>query len=85
MNDAMPGKLKDIRIVLIALLAVAALAAGADILYHSGLEWRMRTARVDARLSSLEREAGKLLIRAENEIRETGDPKLLFKNPLGSD
>ncbi len=85
MNNAMPGKLKDIRIVLIALLAVAALAAGADILYHSGLEWRMRTARVDARLSSLEREAGKLLIRVENDIRETGDPQSLFKNPLGSE
>ena len=85
MNSTMPGKLNDIRIVLIALLVAAALAAGADLLYFSGFEWRLRTERVDARIASLEKEAGTLLARAEAAVSESGDPAALFRNPLGKE
>lgn len=81
----MSGKLKDIRIVFVALLVALALAAAADLIYHSGLEWRLRTARVDARLSSLEKEAEALLVRTEEVINETDDAASLFRNPLGNE
>src|SRR5690606_22257094 len=61
MSRLMPGKLKDIRIVAVALVAALAIAALADILYFSDLEWRIRTSRTDARLSSLETDAERLL------------------------
>jgi signal transduction histidine kinase len=85
MNSAMPGKLKDIRIVLIALLVAAALAAGADLLYFSGFEWRLRTERVDSRIASLEKDAASLLARAEAAVSENGDPAALFRNPMGKE
>lgn len=85
MNNFMSGKLKDIRIVFVALLVALALAAAADLIYHSGLEWRLRTAYVDARLSTLEKEADALLARTEEVVNETGDPATLFRNPLGSE
>jgi len=85
MNSKMQGRLKDIRIVFVALLVAAALAVAADGLYFSGLEWRIRTARADAKLSSLEKEAETLLSRTEEAITETGDPALLFRNTLGSE
>ncbi len=83
MNRNMQGRLKNIRIVFVAFLVTAALAAAADGLYFSGLEWRIRTERADARLSSLEKEAEKLLSRTELVITETGDPASLFNNVLG--
>ena len=85
MNSNMQGRLKDIRIVFVALLVAAALAAAADGLYFSGLEWRIRTSRADAKLSSLEKEAEALLSRTEEVLTETGDPASLFRNTLGSD
>jgi signal transduction histidine kinase len=85
MNSNMQERLKNIRIVFIALLVTAALAAAADGLYFSGLEWRIRTTRADAKLSSLEREAETLLARTEEAITETGDPASLFRNTLGSE
>ena len=85
MNSKMQGRLKDIRIVFVALLVAAALAVAADGLYFSGLEWRIRTARANAKLSSLEKEAETLLSRTEEAITETGDPALLFRNTLGSE
>jgi len=84
MNSNMQERLKNIRIVFIALLVTAALAAAADGLYFSGLEWRIRTARADAKLSSLEKEAETLLARTEKAVIETGDPASLFRNTLGS-
>jgi signal transduction histidine kinase len=79
----MSGKLKNIRIVAVALLMTVLFAAGADMLYFSDLEWRFRTARVDARLSSLETEAESLLARAEAEVVEAGDVSSLFQSTLG--
>ncbi len=84
MNSLMSQKLNNIRFVAAALLVVVALAAGADLLYFSDLEWRVRTARVDSRLSSLEREAEELLEMAEKEIAKSGDVSELFHGSLGS-
>lgn len=79
----MPGKLKDIRIVIIALLVSAALAVAADQLYFSDLEWRLRTSHLDARLSDQERKAALLLEEVERQIAESGDPSVLFHNNTG--
>ncbi len=84
MSRLMPGKLKDIRIVAVALVAALAIAALADILYFSDLEWRIRTSRTDARLSSLETDAERLLELTEEEITESGDVSSLFQGSLGS-
>jgi signal transduction histidine kinase len=81
----MSGKLSDIRIVFVALLVAAALAAGADLLYFSGIEWRLRTALVDSRIYSLEKEAETLLARTEEAVTENSDPAALFRDPLGSE
>ena len=81
----MAEKLKNIRIVGVALLITVALAAVADLLYFSDLEWRYRTARADARLKSLENYAGELLRTAEEMISEAGDSSVLFHSTLGSD
>jgi signal transduction histidine kinase len=80
----MPERLKNIRIVAFALLSAVALAVTADLLYYSDLEWRLRTLRVDSRLSSLETDAEKLLQMAEKEISESGSPSGLFRGTLGA-
>jgi signal transduction histidine kinase len=79
----MSHKLNNIRIVAVALLVVAALATGADLLYFSDLEWRFRTDLVDSRLSSLENEAERLLELTEKEIEGSGDVSELFRGTLG--
>src|SRR5690606_6855807 len=84
MNSLMAEKLKNIRIVGVALLIAVALAAVADFLYFSDLEWRYRTSCVDARLTSLENDAEKLLRTAEKQISDAGDPSSLFHSTLGS-
>ncbi len=84
MNSLMAERLKNIRTAGVALLVAFTLAAVADIVYFSDLEWRFRTAGVDARLISLENEAGNLLRMAEQEITDTGDPAALFRSSLGS-
>ena len=84
MNSLMAEKLKNIRIVGVALLIAVALAAVADLLYFSDLEWRYRTSCVDARLTSLENDAEKLLRTAEKQISDAGDPSSLFHSTLGS-
>ncbi len=80
----MAEKLKNIRTVGVALLIAIALGAMADFLYFSDLEWRCRTKRVDAKLTSLENDAQKLLRTAEQEISEAGDSSILFRSSLGS-
>jgi two-component system, NtrC family, nitrogen regulation sensor histidine kinase NtrY len=85
MNKVMPGRLKNIRIVIVALLVAAVLAIGADQLYFSDLEWRFRTSRLDARLSGMEKQAALLLEEVEMQILEKGDPSVLFHNSTGRD
>lgn len=85
MNDIMPGKLKDIRIVIVALLATVVLAIGADYLYFSDLEWRFRTSRLDARLSGMEEQATMLLDGVVKQVLEADDPSVMFHNNTGSD
>ncbi len=79
----MAEKLKNIRTVGVLLVIAVALAVISDLLYFSDLEWRYRTGRVDRKLSSLEREAGQMLIAAEKEIMDAGDPTVLFRSTLG--
>lgn len=83
MSNFMGEKLKNLRTVAVALVVTVILAAVADILYFSDIEWRFRTARADARLSSLEREAGKLLGLAEEVISVAGDPSVMFRSSMG--
>lgn len=85
MNSLMTQRLKNIRTAGVALLVAITLATIADIVYFSDLEWRFRTVRVDARLTSLENEAGKLLRQAEQEITASGDPTVMFRSSLGRD
>lgn len=84
MNSTMSEKLNNLRTVAAALLVAVILGAAADILYFSNLEWRLRTARTDARVSSLEKEAGRLLEMAGDEVTVSGDPSVLFRSSLGS-
>ncbi len=81
----MKGRLKDIRTVTVALLVMAALAVGADQLYFSDLEWRLRTSCLDSRLSGLEKEAVILLDEVESEIEAAGNASALFRSSTGSD
>ncbi len=83
-NSCMAPSFRNIRTVTAALLALFALAILADLLYQGNLEWRLRTRRADARLSSLESEADRLLRQAEEEISAAGDPAVLFHSTLGS-
>lgn len=85
MNEVMPGRLKNIRKVIVGLLIAAALAIGADQLYFSNLEWRLRTSRLDARLSGMEKQAAKLLEDVANQVLADDDPYLLFRNNSGRD
>ncbi len=85
MNDVMPGRLKNIRIVIVALLVTAAFAIGADQLYFSDLEWRFRTSRLDARLSGMEKQAALLLEEVGRQVLEVDDPSILFHNSTGGD
>jgi two-component system nitrogen regulation sensor histidine kinase NtrY len=85
MNDIMPGRLKDIRIVFIAALVAAALAVSSDYLYFSNFEWRYRTARLDKKLIEKEQKAERLLMGMESQLKESSDPSLFFHNSTGSD
>ena len=84
-NEIMKGRLKNIRTVIVALLATAALAVGADQLYFSDLEWKFRTSRLDAKLSGLEKQSALLLEKVEKEIGEAGDATVLFRSNTGRD
>ncbi|MCK7532867.1 MAG: hypothetical protein MZV63_18435 [Marinilabiliales bacterium] len=84
MNDIMPGRLKNIRVVIVTLLIVAALAVVADQLYFSDLEWRFRTSRLDAMLSDQEKGAALLLDEVGKQVEEAGDPSVMFRNSTGS-
>lgn len=81
----MKGRLKDIRTVIVALLVTAALAVGADQLYFSDLEWKLRTASLDAKLSKLEKKSALILEEIEREIEKEGDASALFRSNTGRD
>lgn len=81
----MKGRLKDIRTVIVALLVTAALAAGADQLYFSDLEWKFRTSRLDTRISGLEKQAALMLEEVESQVDEAGDATVLFRSNTGRD
>ena len=84
MNDIMPGRLKNLRVVIVTLLIAAALALVADKLYFSDLEWRFRTSRLDAMLSDQEKGAALLLDEVLKQVEEAGDPSVTFDRSTGS-
>ena len=84
MNEIMPGRLKDIRIVFIAALAAVVLAVASDYLYYSDLEWRYRTSRLDRKLIEKEKKAERILSGIEKQLEASKDPSLLFHNNTGS-
>jgi two-component system nitrogen regulation sensor histidine kinase NtrY len=84
MNDIMPGRLKDIRIVFIALLVAVALAVVSDYLYFSDLEWKYRTSRLDKQLIEKEKKAIETLARMEMQLSDGSDPSEMFYNKSGS-
>ncbi|MGB8358581.1 MAG: hypothetical protein WCD55_08185, partial [Bacteroidales bacterium] len=84
MNDIMPGRLKDIRIVFIAALIAVVLAVVSDYLYYSDLEWRYRTSRLDRKLIEKEKKAELILADIEKQLEISKDPSLFFHNNTGS-
>jgi hypothetical protein len=80
MNDVMTLILKDIRKAFIFLIIGAALAFGADRLYFSDIEWKMRTKCLDKKLAEMEGEAADMLKDIEAQIADSGDPRMLFHN-----
>jgi two-component system, NtrC family, nitrogen regulation sensor histidine kinase NtrY len=84
MNNIMPGRLKDIRIVLIAALAAVVLAVVSDRLYYSDLEWRYRTSRLDRKLIEKEKKSEHILTDIQNQLEAGNDPSVFFHNKTGS-
>jgi two-component system nitrogen regulation sensor histidine kinase NtrY len=80
MNDVMTLILKDIRKAFIFLIIGAALAVGADRLYFSDIEWKVRTTCLDKKLAEMEGEAAEMLKDIEAQITDSGDPRMLFHN-----
>jgi signal transduction histidine kinase len=81
----MSDRLRNIRTVFVTLLVMTVLAVVTDQLYHGNLEWRFRTARLDARLAGLEGKAAELLASTEQEISAAGDPMILFRSEFGAE
>ena len=80
MNNVMTRILNDIKTVFVLLIITAALATGADKLYFSNIEWKLRTSCLDKRLSEREGEAAAMLKDIEAQVAESGDARILFHN-----
>ena len=76
----MTRMLNNIKTVIVLLIVAAALAVGADKLYFSDIEWKLRTSCLDKRLAEREGEAAALLRDIELQVTESGDARVLFHN-----
>lgn len=80
MNEHMQARLRDIRVIFIAVIAAAALAVTADLVYFSDLEWHYRTGRLDKKLIDKEVKAAGMLESIGSDLLRGTDPAVMFLN-----